>query len=279
MRIKQPDELTFSDDIAFCNVLERNPDLCREMLEVLLEMNIIEVRLQQQKAVQPEVCGHGVRFDVYAEDENHTRYDIEMQAVRNRNLPKRSRYYQGAMDMQTLEKGMDYTKLPRTIIIFICSFDPFYGGMPIYRFRYQDVMEMDTELDDGTERIFVNAASTRPATSERMGSLLHYISTGEITSELTNRLEKALDRVKNDEDWRKDYMTYAMKLFEEREEGRREGLEQGIEQGIEQGTRNTILELLTQAIISAQVACDKLGISLEDVRKLTEEYSMQRAES
>lgn len=70
-------------------------------------------------------------------------------------------------------------------------------------------------------------------------------------------------------------MTYAMKLFEEREEGRREGLEQGIEQG----TRNTILELLTQDIISAQVACDKLGISLEDVRKLTEEYSMQRAES
>ena len=68
-------------------------------------------------------------------------------------------------------------------------------------------------------------------------------------------------------------MTYAMKLFEEREEGRQEGLLQGIEQGIEQGTRDTILELLSRNVIPMEVACDKLQVSPEEVAKLIEEYS------
>ena len=109
--------------------------------------------------------------------------------------------------------------------------------------------------------------------SEAMKCLLLYIQHGKSTSAFTDRLEKALALMKTDAEWRKQYMTLEMKLFEEREEGRREGLEQGIEQGIEQGKRDAILELLAQNIITAETACDKLDVSSEELQRMVEEYA------
>ncbi|MBO4652479.1 MAG: hypothetical protein J5649_04085 [Lachnospiraceae bacterium] len=71
--------------------------------------------------------------------------------------------------------------------------------------------------------------------------------------------------MKTDAEWRKQYMTLEMKLFEEREEGRREGLEQG--------KRDAILELLAQNIITAETACDKLDVSSEELQRMVEEYA------
>ena len=42
-----------------------------------------------------------------------------------RNIEKRTRYYQSLIDIDQLEKNMDYRKLKESYIIFICTFDPF----------------------------------------------------------------------------------------------------------------------------------------------------------
>ena len=66
----------------------------------------------------------GVRLDLYAEDENHTHYNVEMQVKKKAALGKRSRYYHSQMVMEALESGEDYETLPDTFVIFICDFDP-----------------------------------------------------------------------------------------------------------------------------------------------------------
>ena len=59
-------DLKFTDDFMFCNVLERNPDLCKEITEVILGQKIKEiVKIDQQHAIRSTPDGHGVRFDVY----------------------------------------------------------------------------------------------------------------------------------------------------------------------------------------------------------------------
>lgn len=71
-------------------------------------------------------------------NEQGTLYDIEMQTTDYATpdeLPKRTRYYQAMMDMDVLNKGELYTKLRRTYIIFICTFDPFDRGRSLYTFR------------------------------------------------------------------------------------------------------------------------------------------------
>ena len=48
----------------------------------------------------------GVRLDIYAKDEKHTHYNVEMQARRQADLGKRSRYYHSQIDMECLKKGL-----------------------------------------------------------------------------------------------------------------------------------------------------------------------------
>ncbi|MFR4784623.1 MAG: PD-(D/E)XK nuclease family transposase [Pilosibacter sp.] len=80
---------------------------------------------------------------------------MEMQTTDNKNLPKRSRYYQGQMDRAALKTGEDFARLPQSIVIFICTFDPF--GRERYRYTFVETCREDGELlEDGTCKIFLN---------------------------------------------------------------------------------------------------------------------------
>ena len=106
---KEYSELTFTDDFMFCKVLTANPDLCHRLLELILDVRIAKIALpESQKSVDPAYRGHGVRFDVYVEDDIGTVYDIEMQVVLTPGLAKRLRHYQGMIDVEALKSGEDY---------------------------------------------------------------------------------------------------------------------------------------------------------------------------
>ena len=78
-----------------------------------------------------------------------------MQCSNNDNeLPKRTRYYQAMIDMAETEKGQDYQDLKESYIIFICTFDPFKQGKPMYTFRNLCIENKELELEDKTTKIF-----------------------------------------------------------------------------------------------------------------------------
>lgn len=51
--------------------------------------------------------------------------NVEIQTTSSKNLPKRTRYYQGMIDLNAIEKGADYSEMPQSFVIFICTFDVF----------------------------------------------------------------------------------------------------------------------------------------------------------
>lgn len=114
-------ELTFTDNFMFCKVLTLNPHLCEEMLQLILGKRICIVSRQDQKSIQITPDGKGVRMDVYVEDEDNAIYDIEMQTTSEMNLPKRSKYYQGIIDMNIIEAGKDYNELRQRFGFRRCS--------------------------------------------------------------------------------------------------------------------------------------------------------------
>lgn len=70
----------------------------------------------------------GVRLDVYAKDENHTHYNVEMQAIKEEALGKRSRYYHSQLDMELLDertsiflstKGENEDEVPVEMVKFL----------------------------------------------------------------------------------------------------------------------------------------------------------------
>lgn len=217
-------DLKFTDDFMFCKILTDDLELCRKVLELILGIEIRKVVLSEsQKAVDETYDGKGVRFDVYVADEDETVYDIEMQTTRYDGLPKRTRYYQGMLDLNLLAKGQDYEELKNSYIIFICLGDPFHSNLPVYTFENLCLQNREISLGDGTRKVFINAQGSRIDQPKEFVAFLDYLKNGETNSELTRILDCAVKKAILKEEWEVEYMTLAMKLNEERKEGREEG--------------------------------------------------------
>ena len=259
--IKSFGELEIKDDFMF-GVIMRNPRYCKPFLETILGISISNIEYPKtQKTIDITANAKSVRLDVYVEDENNTTYNIEMQVGINKNLPKRSRYYQGMLDLNILEKGEDYKNLKRSYIIFICTFDLFGKGRHIYTFENRCLQDYEIGLGDETTKIILNTKGIMDDVSPEMKRLLDYIDGQEASDEFTRELETAVNTVKGNEKWGLDYMTLEMHY--------RELFEQGIEQGIEQ--MQTALRMLKEGKLSVEEISLYSGLAVEQVLKLKNE--------
>ena len=60
---KKYEELKFNDDFMFCKILEQNPALCRELLELILDRKVGDLAcVNRQKPVEITANGKGVRL-------------------------------------------------------------------------------------------------------------------------------------------------------------------------------------------------------------------------
>ena len=97
---KKYEELTFTDDFMFCKVLSQDPQLCRELLSLILDREVGKLAsINPQKPIEITADGRGVRFDIYAEDDDKTIYNVEMQNAPSDHLAKRTRYSQGMIEL------------------------------------------------------------------------------------------------------------------------------------------------------------------------------------
>ncbi len=258
------DELTFNDDFMFCKVLSTNPDLCKEMVEMITDRKVSGLPvINNQLPIKITEDGKGVRFDVYFEDQKNVIYDVEMQTSSLKYLPERTRYYQGMIDLNTIEKGENYDKLKQTYIIFVCPFDPFGADLYKYTFRNLCCESPDIELNDKSEKIFLNANGQAGDVSEELKNFLLYVADKKVSSKYTERLEQAVERVRKHEEWRVEYMTLAMKYLEKKEEGR----EEGRAEGREEGTLSTLYSLVEDGDLSIEKASKKVNLTTEEFRK------------
>ena len=145
------------NDLMFSYVM-RNPEICTELLEVLLpghkiaRVEYIELESERdgapqaikskarknrpdtQKALLSAIDKRGVRLDAYLDD-GKTIYNIEMQTAEYGALPQRARLYQAHIDINQLERGQNFDELRPSYVIFICTFDPFGQSRYQYSFR------------------------------------------------------------------------------------------------------------------------------------------------
>lgn len=108
------------------------------------------------------------------EDDNKI-YNIEMKVVNKKDLAKRSRYYQGMIDLNYIEKGEHYKNLRYSYVIFICTFDPFDKMLPKYTFENMCMEDKETYLKDGAYKIFFNTKAFEKEEDIYLKSFLKYI--------------------------------------------------------------------------------------------------------
>lgn len=274
-------ELSFTDDFLFCNIMQNNPDICKELVELLLDRKVGKVAYSEtQKSIDLALEQKGVRLDVYFEDDLSTAYNIEMQTSNTGNLPKRSRYYQGTVDLNMISSGAGYDELKQSYIIFINTFDLFGKGFPKYTFENICQESSDLHLDDGTVKVFINAKSTIPGMSPELQGFLRYLCGENPDTPLTDRIQNEVVKSRNNVRWERIYMLleekYKAYFAEGRAEGRELGLEEGRAEGREEGRIDTILKMFESGYLPVEVALKETGL---DSEAALQAYIKERKES
>ena len=219
--IKPIDALTITDDFIF-GVVMRDPKKCKPLLEMILGVIINKIEyLEPQKSIAERYESKSIRLDVYVADDAGTVYDVEIQTESKKNLPKRTRYYQGMIDLHILEKGEDYASLKKSFVIFICTYDPFGKGRRIYTFENRCIEDTSIALDDEATKIILNAKGTVGEVNEELENVLSYMDGSAPNSEYTRALDKAVEEIRSDEKWRREYMVLNEMMRESRRLGER----------------------------------------------------------
>ena len=110
-------KLKFQDRWMFNRVLCEE-EVCRKVLRAALGIEAGEIAyLNAEQCFEPLAAGRGVRLDVFARGDGRV-YDIEMQVARERDLGRRMRYYQAAMDVGELGSGEDFGALPESCLLY-----------------------------------------------------------------------------------------------------------------------------------------------------------------
>ena len=267
----------------------QNVKLCKWLLERILKIKIREIRYPDtEKSISIRLDSKAVRLDVYVEDEIGTVYNIEMQTTKGHDgeLARRTRYYQGMIDMDLLRKGVYYDDLHQTYIIFICTFDLFGLDERIYTFRNRCVEQPEIELGDGTTKIFLNAKGLKGRVDEDLEDFLQYVDGKPARSRFTQEMAQEVESVKRQDEMRREFVTLYMEyqkhhregvakgIEQGRREGRREGREEGRTEGRQLGIAHIAMNMLRAGTPVATVA-QMAELPEAVIRKMAEEHGVE----
>ena len=211
-----------------------------------------------------------------AMDEDDVIYEVEAQKENTRNLPKRSRLYQGIIDGKLLPPGVvDFNLLNEVLIVMITPFDLFGYGLYRYTFQMRCEEVPELKLDDGATRIFLN---TRGEHSELVSAelieLLKYMehSTDEVSESCQSRriqeMHRRVCQIRASEKTEVKYMqTWEEKILIKQE-------------GIAEGEKKILMSLIKKKLdknYSAEQISEVLEIDISEVENIIEEIQNEKA--
>ena len=144
-------------DDDFMRVLYKNDiPLAQMTLRIITGIDdLVITKEETQYDLKRLVGARSICLDVYGEDSNNKKYDLEIQRADAGARPHRARYHSSAMDVENLDKGQEFEELPDTYTIFITEKDFFGKGEPIYIIDRVNITS-DEKFDDGQHIIYVN---------------------------------------------------------------------------------------------------------------------------
>ena len=272
IKFKAWEDLTFTDDFMFSQVM-KNKEICKEVVETILGIKVGKIEfLTSQYEIEIDPEAKTIAMDVYLRDEKKI-INVELQNGHRLELPKRSRYYQAAADIDNTLPGELYSEMKDNYVIFICTFDPFLHGKAFYKFENICLNEdKPLRLNDGTYKIFLNtAADDLTLLDPELKLFYDYIRRGTADSTLTEKINSSITELKEDRETRRKYMTYTTRIAEAKSEAREEGIKYGISIGLSQGEKKAKIETAKKFLamgLSVEQVATGTGLSPEEIDKL-----------
>lgn len=149
-------QLNVVDDVFFNKIVE-DPEVCEEILRVILNMPTLRViKLEVQRFIR-NVGTKSVILDVLCQDDTGKLMNMEMQKANDDDHIKRVRYYAANLDTLAAEKGKEYHELPDLYMVYITRKDFLQGKKVIYHVERR-LAETGKVVYNGVNEIYVNTA-------------------------------------------------------------------------------------------------------------------------
>lgn len=266
-------DLNLMDKFLFDEAME-DKDNMKTLLDIVLGQDThLKYPPQTEKEFRNSKENRQIRLDVYAIDEDDVVYDTEPQKQNTKNLPKRSRLYQGLIDSNLLPPGsIDFNALNTVIIIMIMPFDLFGYELYQYTFRMKCEEISELELEDGATRIFLNSHGKHPEfVNPELIELLEYMEKSTDTvakkceSKRIHQMHERITKLKSSKEMEIKYMQKWEEKEIERQEAYAEGERVGEKRGRTEG--ETRINKLTKYLLEQE--------RTEDLKKAVSDAAYQ----
>ena len=264
------EKATIANNFIFYKVMRHNPDVCKELLEILLEMEIDHIEMRGEETVEIDFGSKGIRLDVYAKNSSQA-FNLEMQAADSLELPERARYYQGSIDVDCLKSGEKYKSLKDSYVIFICIQDIFEKGLACYSFENLCREDTNIHLNDRAFKYFFIANNCDKILNEKQKAFLQVVLGQKASDNFTRRIEELTEEAKHNTQWRRQYMEWERQRTYDFENGKEAGIEIGKEAGKETKAIEAAINLLKMNKLSPDEIAQVLDLPLEKVLELQQQ--------
>ena len=257
------ENLTIMNDVFMRNVLKKQE--CTEyILQVILKNTDLHVTDQVIQKDYKNLQGRSAILDCVTRDSKGRQMNVEIQQENEGASPKRARYHSGLMDMNTLNPGENFDKLPESYVIFITREDYFGSGLPIYHID-RKIMELKRDFGDEAHIIYVNA---KYRDDTEFGHLMHDLHCKRAQDMYSQVLAKRVQELKETQKGVKIMSHELEKLYNE-------GIELGIEKG-EMVKAKEVTRSLGEMGMSAEKIAQAVKMSVSVVQEwLNENVKVQ----
>ena len=249
---------TLMSDIFMRNVFKKRE--CLEyVLQVIMKKKDLHVIDQIIQKDYKNLQGRSAVMDCVARDSTGKQFDVEIQQDNEGASPKRARYHSGLMDMNTLNPGQDFEKLPESYVIFITRDDILGYGLPIYHIDRQ-IKELNEAFQDEAHIIYVNS---RKQDDTELGRLMHDLHCKKADEMHSPILAKRMYELKETQKG-VELMCHEMeKIYSE-------GMESGEKRGELKAKKETALSLAEMGLPVEKIA-KAVNHNVKDVQKWIDE--------
>ena len=281
-----------TNDFVFKRIFGRpqNSESTKSLIESITNENIKSIDLDKNTILEKDITSDKLGIlDVRAILNNNTEVDIEIQVVNQKDIEKRLLFYWSKMYIKTIEKGEEYGKLRRTILIMIADFElKNLKDIPKYHTRWK-ILETEYSkkvLTDDFEIDILELSKVKKYDKEKNKneSLLLWTKFFTNPEELEEKEMEENEGVKKakeelDEISQSEHEAYLaelrLKYIRDKNAeiafAKDEGYELGIEEGIKEGEKNKQIEIakkLLQENVDIQIIISVTGLSEEELKNL-----------
>lgn len=244
------------DDFMRCMFRDNIP-LVQMVLRIIMEKpDLIITDCQTQKDMKRLAGARSICLDAYGTDSTGKKYDIEIQRADKGADPHRARYHSSVLDIENLDAGQDFRKLPDTFTIFITEADFWGEGKPFYLIQRMNATT-GKPFGDGAYILYVNGEYRG---NSAIGVLMHDFN---CTTASEMKLELMAERTRYLKENPKGVEEMCKIIEEMREEERAEGRAEGRTETL----LDTIRNLMDSMSLSAEQAMAAMKIPGDEREK------------